>query len=107
MPGGRAIVFFLFCLLANSGFSQEYPSDSTKDGVYYVLGDSNQVILKGAFKDTVRVGIWREYDAQGIISKKYKYKKGKVRWMKIYRSGILYQTIDRKGRIYTKSDCGC
>ncbi len=103
----------LLCLLAMGLWpllaeAQEmnYASDSTQDGKYYVL-DSGKVVLKGNFQDTVRTGIWREYDYQGTITKKYKYKKGKVVWMKIYRNGILYQSIDRKGRIYTKSKCGC
>lgn len=103
----RTLFIALFLLCGTVATAQNYNTDSTVNGRYYELDDSRTVRVKGYFKDTLRHRVWREYDAQGIITRKIKYRRGRVIWVNIYRNGILYQTIDRKGRIRTRSNCGC
>jgi antitoxin component YwqK of YwqJK toxin-antitoxin module len=65
------------------------------------------LVLKAAYKDTLRHGIWIEYDALGIVTRKTKYIRGKIRWVYIYKNARLIETIDKKGKRRKMKDCGC
>jgi YD repeat-containing protein len=101
---GLACVLLVFLASLKA---QEIQSDSTKNGVFYLYGDSGHIRLKAYYKDTLRVKTWTEYDSQGFITKKTRYRKGKIRWIHTYDKGLLTEVTDRKGAVRKRKKCGC
>lgn len=81
--------------------------DSTQDGKYRVYHHNGKMALDGAYKDTLRHGTWEEFDTDGWLQRKTRYRRGKIIWIKIYREGRLAEVINRKGKVKKMKDCGC
>ncbi|HCS21027.1 MAG TPA: hypothetical protein DIW47_10795 [Bacteroidetes bacterium] len=114
----RVRLFVLWLVLAFTGsfvaveareLSPTYKewNDSTKDGRYRQYNDSHQLVFEGHYKNGLRQGIFKEYDASGFLLTKSKYKRGTLRWTQLYKDGKIYATIDRKGVYRKRKDCGC
>ncbi|MHB1278863.1 MAG: toxin-antitoxin system YwqK family antitoxin [Bacteroidia bacterium] len=82
-------------------------NDSTQNGRYRQYNDSHQLVFEGHYKNGIRQGIFKEYDASGLLITKAKYKQGKLRWTQLYKNGKIYAVIDRKGVYRKRKDCGC
>ncbi|MSQ79670.1 MAG: hypothetical protein EXR21_08360 [Flavobacteriaceae bacterium] len=63
---------------------------------------------KGQFKNGKRSGLWEFYKTNGKLAKREKYKKGQFWWAIYYKeNGKVAYSIDRKGKVVKRSDCGC
>ncbi|MDX5320797.1 MAG: hypothetical protein LPK45_06825 [Bacteroidota bacterium] len=93
--------FFLSLQLASG------QSDSTQNGPYRLYNAEHQLIFQGHYRDGQRHGMFKEYDAQGLLLTKAKYKRGRLIWMQRYENGKIVEYIDRKGKRRKAKDCGC
>lgn len=114
----RVSLFVLWMLLVFSGsvnsvyataLSPTYKemNDSTQNGRYRHYNDSLQLVFEGHYKNGLRHGIFKEFDTTRLLITKSKYKRGKLRWMQLYKDGKIYAVIDRKGVYRKRKDCGC
>ncbi len=63
---------------------------------------------KGQYKDGKRNGLWEFYNVKGKLVKREKYKHGQFWWAIYYKeNGKVAYSINRKGKMVKRSDCGC
>ncbi|KAB2913480.1 MAG: hypothetical protein F9K23_16790 [Bacteroidetes bacterium] len=101
----RALVLFCFVFLA--GELTASPVQSANDSAVVTYHENGQVKEKGSYRNGLKHGKWKEYDAEGVILKMTKYKNGEFKWERLYKNGKLSQITDKKGRVHKMKDCGC
>lgn len=62
---------------------------------------------KGVFVNGKRHGVWQFHDSSGSLILREKYKKGAFIWGVYYRKGKVIASINSKGKITKRPDCGC
>ena len=85
-------------------------TDSTQAGKVHwqYQNPISGITEKGQFKDGKRTGLWQFYNANGKLVKRAKYKKGQFWWAIYYKdNGKVAYSIDRRGKVVKRSDCGC
>jgi antitoxin component YwqK of YwqJK toxin-antitoxin module len=90
--------------------SAQLNTDTTKGMVSWTYTRPGTLLLeKGHFKNGLRVGYWEYFDALGRLVLREKYRKGVKRFAIIFNpsNGKITATIDRKGIVHKKPDCGC
>lgn len=98
------VVFLLLLGCSGQSFGQY---DSTQNGRYKQYNDSQVLLFTGKYKDGLRHGIFKEYDAEGFMITKAHYRRGQLRWMQLYKNGKMYAVVNRKGEVRKAKDCGC
>lgn len=82
-------------------------NDSSVNGKYQRYNTQQQLVFTGHYKNGKRQGIFKEYDESGLLTRKTKYRKGRMIWMQLYKDGKISTYIDKHGNIRKKKSCGC
>lgn len=102
----RGSLLFLFYFFFMAGLFAS-ASDSSRNGKYEWYYENGKLHISGIYTDGLRSGTWKEFDTDGNLQRKTKYRRGAVKWVYLYKEGRITATIDRKGRIHKRKDCGC
>jgi|GEM_PF-2253857 len=94
-------------LLDFSNRPEQIKYDSTQNGKYKAFNESGQLLFVGGYKNGQRQGIFKEYDGMGLLTRKTRYKNGKMKWMQVYKDGKIIEYIDKNGKIRKAKNCGC
>lgn len=98
---------FILCFVFLAGELAASPAQSANDSAVVTYHENGQIKEKGSYRNGVKHGKWKEYDAEGVIVKMTKYKNGEFKWERLYKNGKLSQITDKKGRVHKMKDCGC
>lgn len=101
------LFFFLFAVSNNTTQASTIPSAQEKDSVVISRHENGKVKEKQKYRHGKKHGRWISYNANGVITKIVKYKKGEFWWERLYKKGKLSKVTNRKGKVVKMKDCGC
>jgi antitoxin component YwqK of YwqJK toxin-antitoxin module len=93
-------------ILDSSVYAQEAFTASIQ-GPYLLKHANGRVHIKGTYQNGLKHGVWFEYEENGMLQKKEKWKRGEMLWQLFYEKGKLRRSIDKKGNVKERPACGC
>lgn len=106
----RVITLLATLILGMFCASTQAQQDSTLAGKVIWLHKNPVTGLteKGKFVNGKRHGLWQYYNRDGRIVKREKFRHGVFWWAIYYHpNGKVAYSINRRGKIVKRADCGC
>jgi antitoxin component YwqK of YwqJK toxin-antitoxin module len=103
-PNSFTVLIILLLLNVSApAFTQPQPSD----GRYRSLHKNGKTEETGYYKNGLKYGMWYQYNDQGVVLRKQKWKKGELHWQVEYENGRRARITNSKGNVRVLPACSC